>query len=125
MNKYVLLAIPAFAIIALIGFAAAQPFWTNPQNMTSQEKSMSIQMLDEMQKMIETQKDYLNGALTQEQYQDKLDQHQQTMLSLRQQMRDALQADPNYQVSGSGCHMAGYGGKHMGRGMGYGMMWGF
>jgi hypothetical protein len=76
--------------------------------------------------MMQDQKDYLNGLITQVQYQDRLDQHQQAMLDLRQQMRDAIQADPNYQGSGSGCPMGIRGhGRGMGKHMGYGMMWGF
>jgi hypothetical protein len=68
-------------------------------------------------------------VITQQQYQDKLDQHQLTMVSLMQQLRKAIQADPNYQDSaasgytGAGSH--GWGRGHMGRGMGYGMMWGY
>jgi len=128
MRKAILLAIPVLAIIALVGFVVAQPFWANPQNMTAEEKNLQLQILNEQQSMIQDQKDYINGVITQEQFQDRLDQHQVTMLELRQQMRDALHADPNYQ--GSGCPMAGgkgngYGRGHMGRGMGYGMMWGF
>jgi len=128
MRKSLLLAIPAIAIIALVGLAAAQPFfWANPQNMTSQEKSVQLQMLNEQQSMIQDQKDYLNGVITQEQFQDKLDQHQQTMLTLRQQMRDALRADPNFQNSTiSGCPMGGHFGKAYGYRMhGHGMMWGW
>ena len=129
MNKAILLAIPAVAIIALVGLAVAQPFWQNPQNMTAEEKNIQLQMLSERQAMIQDQKDYINGVITQQQFQDKLDQHQQTMLTLMQQFRDAVQADPNYQGSGtSGCPSAGgngWGKGHMGRGMGYGMMWGY
>jgi len=129
MKKVVLLAIPVLAIIALVGFAVAQPFWQNPQNMTAEEKNVQLQMLNERQSMLQDQKDYINGVITQQQFQDKLDQHQLTMVSLMQQLRDAIKADPNYQNSTiSGC--AGVGGHswgkgHMGRGMGYGMMWGY
>jgi hypothetical protein len=127
MNKVLLLAIPAIAIIAFVGFAVAQPFWQSPQNMTSQEKSVQLQMLNEKQAMIQDQKDYLNGVITQQQFQDKLDQHQQTMLTLMQQMRNAVQADPNYQNSTiAGCTGAGGKGLGWGRGhMGRGMMWGW
>jgi len=126
MKKTILLAVPVLAIIALVGFAAAQPFfWANPQNMTAQEKSLSIQMLNEQQGMIQDQKDYLNGLITQEQFQDKLDQREQTMLTLRQQMRDALQADPNFQNSAiSGCPMGGMMGRGHGKMRGYGNMMG-
>jgi hypothetical protein len=97
--------------------------------MTSQEKNVQLQILNERQSMLQDQKDYINGVITQQQYQDKLDQHQLTMVSLMQQLRDAIKADPNYQGSGeSGCAGAGghgWGRGHMGRGMGYGMMWGY
>jgi hypothetical protein len=123
MNKAILLAIPAVAIIALVGFAVAQPFWANPQNMTAEEKNVQLQILNERQAMLQDQKDYINGVITQQQFQDRLDQHQQTMLTLMQQLRDAVQADPNYQGKG-GC--TGAGGHGWGKGhMGRGMMWGW
>lgn len=128
MNKAILLAIPAVAIIALVGLAVAQPFWANPQNMTAEEKNIQLQLLSERQAMIQDQKDYINGVISEEQFQDRLDQHQQTMLTLMQQFRDAVQADPNYQGSGSGCPMGGAGpyGKAYGYRMhGRGMMWGY
>jgi len=126
MNKTVLLAIPALAVIALVGLAAAQPFWANVQNMTQEEKGLQVQMLNEKQSMIQDQKDYLNGVITQEQFQDRLEQHQEAMLELRQQFRDALEADPNYQGNGAGgygCPMGG--GRGQGKMHGYGMMGGF
>jgi hypothetical protein len=125
MRKALLLAIPVVAIIAVVGFAVAQPFWQNPQNMTAGEKNVQLQILNERQSMIQDQKDYINGVITQQQYQDKLDQHQLTMVSLMQQLRDAIKADPNYQNSTiSGC--GGLGGHGWGKGhMGRGMMRGF
>ena len=131
MRKALLLAIPALAIIALVGFAAAQPFfWTSPQSMTTQEKNLQSQMLDQRLALIQTQKDYLNGAITHDQYQQKIDQYQQTMLTLSQQMRDALKADPNFQnvTASGGCPLgdAGPVGKAYGYHMqGRGMMWGW
>jgi hypothetical protein len=130
MRKTLLFAIPVTAIIAFVGFVAAQPFfWSNPQNMTSQEKNLQTQMLDQRLQLIQAQKDYLNGVITQDQYQQKIDQYQVSMLTLSQQMRDALKADPNFQnVTASGCHMGGLGpvGKAYGYRMhGRGMMWGY
>ncbi len=123
MRKIALLAIPVLAVLAAAGIVAAQPY-LNPQDMPQEEKALTLQMLEHKQQMTGDQIAFLNGQLTEEQFQERLAQHSDSMFDLMDQY--------NEQFGGSGawgCPMAGgngfYGrgfGARM-RGMGYGMMW--
>jgi LPS O-antigen subunit length determinant protein (WzzB/FepE family) len=100
--KKILIALPLLAILAVAGIAAAQPYW-DAANLTQEQKNARLQMLDEMQDMINIQRQYLNGEITQEQFQEQLQEHHEEMQQFREE--------------NGGCPMMGAG---MG-GHGYGM----
>jgi CHASE3 domain sensor protein len=99
MERKMLFALPVLAVIAIAGVAAAQPYW-NVANLTQEQKDARLQMLDdmqnEMQEMINVQKQYLNGEITEEQYQEQLQEHHDDMQELHKE-------------SGFGCPMMGGG----------------
>lgn len=100
MDRKLLIALPVLAIVAVAGIAAAQPYW-DAANLTQEQKDLRLQMLDEMQDMINSQRQYLNGEITQEQFQEQLQEHHE-------------------ENGGTGCPMMGGMGGH-----GYGMHMGW
>ncbi len=114
MKKAYLLSLPVLALLAVAGIAAAYPA-ANTEEMTQEEKGLRVQMLEQRQEMTQNQIDYLNGELTQEQFQERLQAHMDEMQPLREQLRENF-------YNGEGC-AHGFG-KGMGR-MGFGPgMWG-
>lgn len=89
MKKLGLLAIPLLAIIAVAGLVAAYPW--NTKDMTQEEKDLSIQLLEMKQEMIQNRIAYLKGEITEEQFQERLQAHQDEMQPLREQLREQIQ----------------------------------
>ena len=95
MKKAYLLSLPVLALLAVAGIAAAYPA-ANTEEMTQEEKDLRVQMLELRQEMIQNQIDYLNGELTQEQFQERLQAHLDEAQPLREQLREL-------HSSGEGC----------------------
>lgn len=94
MKKAAILGIPVLALVAIAGIVVAQPYW-NPDNMTQEQKNLTIQVLELKQEMIQNQIAYLNGEITQEQFQDRLQVHLDEIKPLREQMREmATEGEP-------------------------------
>ena len=112
MNKAYLMSLPVMALLAVAGLASAFPMG-NMDDMTQEEKDLEIQMLELRQEMTGNQIAYLNGELTQEQFQERIQAHMDEAQPLREQMREL-------HSNGEGCPCGG--GKMMGhRGLGPGM----
>jgi aconitase A len=107
MKKAYLLSLPVLALVAVAGIAAAYPF-PDTENMTQEEKDLRVQMLELKQEMIQNQIAYLNGEITQEQFQERLQTHMDEMQQLRGQLRENF-------YNGEGC-ACGWGRGHMGFG---------
>ena len=105
MKKAYMLSLPVLALLAVSGIAAAFPMG-DIEEMTQEEKDLRIQMLELRQEMTENQIAYLNGELTQEQFQEAMQAHMDEEQPLREQLRELHQ-------DGEGCPCGG------GRGMGH------
>lgn len=95
MKKAYLLSLPVLALLATAGLSAAYPL-LDPEDMTQDEKGLRVQMLELRQEMTQNQIDYLNGELTQEQFQERLQAHLDEAQPLREQLREL-------HSSGEGC----------------------
>jgi TolA-binding protein len=116
MKRIGLLALPVLALVAVAGIAAAYPAMS-AKDMTDEEKSLRVQMLEQRQEMIQEQIAYLNGEITQEQLQERLQTHLDETEPLREQLREMA-------TDGEGC-ACGFGNRMGHRGFGPGMMGGF
>ncbi|MBI4020279.1 MAG: hypothetical protein HY367_03020 [Candidatus Aenigmarchaeota archaeon] len=105
MNKYFIVAVPIVAVIALAGLALAHPL-LNTQDLTQEQKDLSIQMLELKQQMIGDQIAYLRGEITQDQYEANLQQRMQGMKDLMGQAEEAGLIQ-NGMVNGMGMHGSG------------------
>ena len=113
MNKAYLLALPALALVAVAALVSvsAHPL-LNAENMTQEQKDIQIQVLELEQERIADQIAYLNGDITQEQLQERVQANMDAMQPLREQLRETMGDEE--------------GGCGMGHGrFGHGMMWGF
>jgi hypothetical protein len=95
MKRIGLLALPVLALVAVAGIAAAHPLM-NAEDMTDEERGLRIQMLELRQEMTGSQIAYLNGELTQEQFQERLQAHLDEAQPLREQLREMA-------ANGEGC----------------------
>jgi hypothetical protein len=77
------------------------------QNMTHEEKDMRVQVLELQQEMLQNQIAYLKGELTEEEFQEMLQQHFDEMQSLREQLREQIQLG-NPDDMGHGCGGRGF-----------------
>ena len=119
MKKLGLLALPVLAILAVAGIAAAYPV-LDTDDMTQEEKELRLQMLELRKEAIQDRIAYLNGEITQEQFQERMQAHMDETGPLREQMREML-------MDGEGCACGRFRG-HMDfgyKGFGRGMMGGF
>jgi hypothetical protein len=101
MNKAYLLSLPVLALVAVAGVAAAFPM-ANIEDMTQEEKTLRVQMLELRQEGIGDQIAYLNGEITEEQFQERLQEHMDEMEPLREQMREMY---ANTDGTACGCGM--------------------
>jgi len=101
MNRAYLLSLPVLALVAAAGVAAAFPMGIT-EDMTQDEKTLRVRMLELRQEMTGDQIAYLNGEITKEQFQERLQEHMDKMEPLREQMREMLQ---NGEGSACGCGM--------------------
>ena len=74
MKRIGLLALPVLALVAVAGIAAAYPLM-GIEDMTQEEKDLRVQMLEQKQEITQDQIAYLNGEITQEQLQERLQVH--------------------------------------------------
>lgn len=107
MKRLALLALPVLALVAVASIAAAYPL-LNTEDMTQEEKELRIQVLELRQEAINDQIAYLNGELTEEQLQERLQAHHDEMLALREQIMESF-------GNGEGC-ACGTGWGHRGPG---------
>jgi ribonuclease PH len=112
MKKAYLLSLPVLALVAVAGLAAAYPL-TDLEDLSQEEKDLRVTMLGLKQEMIQYQIAYLNGEITQEQFQERLEAHKDEMQPVREQLRDMYS---NGEAGTYGCGM-GKGHKGFGRGL--------
>ena len=110
MNRKYLLALPVLALVASIGIAAAYPI-LNTEDMTSEEKNLRVQALEIRQEMTSDQIAYLNGDITQEQLQERLQTHLEDMQQVRDQLRELLGYGEGcpHELGGMMGHRGGFG----------------
>ena len=99
MKRAALMALPVLALVAAAGLAAAFPF-PSTEDMTQEEKALRVQMLELKQEMLQDQIRYINGEITQEEFQERLQAHMDEMQPLHEQLREM-------NCNGEGCTCGG------------------
>jgi uncharacterized protein HemX len=113
MKRLGLLAVPLLAVIAVAGIVAAYPW--NTEDMTQEERDLSIQTLELKQEMLQNRIAYLRGEMTEEQLQESLQQLHDEMQPLREQLREQIQLR-NPDAAGCRGGLKGFGRGMMGMG---------
>ena len=114
--KRSLLAVPLLAGILIASFAAVVAAYPllNIEDMTQEEKDLTIQALELKQEMLQDRIAYLKGEITEEQFQQNLEGYHEQMQPLRDQLREQMQLrNPD----ATGCGGRGGGFKGFGQGM--------